>query len=271
MDINYYEKLWGEVSKEDLERTKKLWDFRAEEFNRNYQSGFRKEKTLNPIDLFTGDLNKEESQVLDIGCGPGKYSIGFSKYVKHVIGIDISHKMIDLANDNKKAEKLTNADFMAIPWQEIDLDKMKWKNKFDLVFASMSPGISSMKDLKKMTDASVDMCFISSFVSRSDDIKDQLVGLVGRENKKDSRSTKIYYGFNILWELGYYPELTYHDVEWKRDYDFEEYLQKTILELNLSDQEEIGLIKEYLGKNMQDGKIHEHTRAKIAWMYWSVK
>lgn len=50
--------------------------------------------------------------ILDIGCGPGVYMQYFSKEGAHVIGIDISAKMIELARKNMSAAGIKEIEFI---------------------------------------------------------------------------------------------------------------------------------------------------------------
>lgn len=66
--------------------------------------------------------------VVDIGCGPGQYSIAFAKMgARYVLGLDISEKMIELARNNAQkygVEKI--CEFKKIDFMDFSIDK-----KFD--------------------------------------------------------------------------------------------------------------------------------------------
>ena len=51
---------------------------------------------------------KTEDTVLDVACGPGIVACEFAKAVRHVTGIDITHKMIEQAEKRQKEFGLTN-------------------------------------------------------------------------------------------------------------------------------------------------------------------
>jgi len=57
-------------------------------------------------------LPKGNIRVLDIGCSSGYLSLFVSKFVKQLYGIDINKKNIDLARDNAKILKISNAIFL---------------------------------------------------------------------------------------------------------------------------------------------------------------
>ena len=66
--------------------------------------------------------------ILDVGCGPGIYSLYFGKMGYNVTGIDFSPKMIEQARRNAESEGV-RAKFIVMDAQEIDLPD----ESFDLV------------------------------------------------------------------------------------------------------------------------------------------
>lgn len=54
---------------------------------------------------------KRSARVLDVGCGPGKWTILFAKRCSSTTAIDISPNMIVLAKENAKRHNLKNIDF----------------------------------------------------------------------------------------------------------------------------------------------------------------
>ena len=69
-------------------------------------------------------LHSSKNNILEIGCGTGMHAICLSKYNYKIFGIDISDKMIKIANRksyNKKKLKFKTKDVL----------KLNFKNKFD--------------------------------------------------------------------------------------------------------------------------------------------
>jgi toxoflavin synthase len=76
-----------------------------------------------------GDLHNKT--ILDFGCGQGYYSRLLGKKAKKVVGIDVSKKMVRLANYYTNKKTLPNVDFYVRDGTEtLDL------NHFDVVFAA---------------------------------------------------------------------------------------------------------------------------------------
>ncbi len=267
MEIDFV-KLW-ERDKTSKNNQQKFWDGRAEEFN----SGLSENRTIKETEKVLSYLGKKgalekDGNVLDIGCGPGKYILAFAKKVKTVTGIDISTKMIALANENAQNGGLGNIRFVQASWPETDLSAMCWRKNFNLVYASFCPGIDSPNALRKMAEASNKHCFLSGFVTREDRVMDGLKEHLGFKTNPWGR--QIYYSFNLLWNWGYYPEISYHDRSWSREYNIDRMADIFMTRLDerifLNRQD----IIDYLKKLSVNGKIEEQTTSKVAWLYWQV-
>lgn len=270
MNINTFDKLWRASSKMDLSTTEKLWDFRAKEFNNMIDDNEKENKSKDLVDfLLSENIINEKSNVLDIGCGPGRYTTAFSKKVEEVKGIDISSDMINYAKDNAKKSNVKNASFDIVPWEKIDIENKKWKNKFDLVFASMCPGINSKDTIVKMNEASKGYCFLSGFVDRKDRVRDGVSNIISKEEPSNRWGNKIYYGFNILWNMGIYPKIYYKDMETTKEMSLEDAI--TLYTIPVKENSKLKKdIEKYLKNISKDNIIIEYTKAKVAWLIWHV-
>lgn len=102
--IDFFEQLWSS-KKVDLNGSQALWDSRAKEFRKN-SSNERVEQVVEL--LLSRQALDEKSEVLDIGCGVGKYTIEFAKKSKKVTGLDISPKMIEFSKKNTLEHGISN-------------------------------------------------------------------------------------------------------------------------------------------------------------------
>lgn len=267
MEIDFA-KLW-ERDKKNKKNQQKFWDSRAQEFNSRLSENSSPKETKKVIDyLVQKGALKTDGSVLDIGCGPGKYALAFAKKVKKVTGIDISPKMIAFAKENARNGGFDNTEFVQASWPEADLSALGWIENYDLVYAAFSPGIDSPNALKKMIQASRKHCFISGFVTREDRVLDGLKRHLGIKITPWGR--QIYYSFNLLWNWGYYPEITYHDRSWSSEYDIDR--MTDIFMTRLSGQAFYNRqdIIDYLKSISVNGKVKEQTTSKVAWLYWQV-
>jgi len=273
MDINYFEQVWSK-KKTDKTACQAFWNGRAEEFNKKKQKS-EGDKRLNSILelLALKGMLKKDGSILDIGCGPGKYSVEFAKQTKSVIGVDISPKMIEFARENARETDLDNLSFDTLDWEFADIKALGWEKKFDLVFASMCPAINSKNTLEKMVNASKAFCFVSTFVERKDSVRDHLSSFIDWQNAKRDFSKTIYCGFNILWLMGFRPEITYLDTEWENVYTIQKAVSMYTSYFEMSQplsNEQRAYISDYLERIFENGQVKEKITAKIAWMYWKI-
>ena len=60
--------------------------------------------TENEVAFIVDALGLEPGQrLLDVGCGPGRHAYGFAQRGIEVVGVDISQRFVDLANENAPA------------------------------------------------------------------------------------------------------------------------------------------------------------------------
>ena len=112
--MNNSNKFWDKISKNyDIQVNKK--------YKKTYQD---------TIELSKKYLNSN-STVLDFGCSTGITTVDLAKYVKKIIAIDISKKMIGVAEIKTSNQKIKNIDYFAT-----DIFDPKFNGlKVDVVFA----------------------------------------------------------------------------------------------------------------------------------------
>ena len=93
----------------------------------------------------------KESEILDIGCNCGFFDIELARWVKHVKGIDIERKYIELANKVRSFRNVENVSFIEGNFMDI-------RERFDAVFSLgvhnyiFEGGISKGNYIKKMKE-----------------------------------------------------------------------------------------------------------------------
>jgi len=262
---------WRQSSLQEMEEQKKFWDLRAQEFDAIVD---KQEDTNQLMEyLKNKGIINEPCNIIDIGCGAGKYQIEFSQMGHAVTGIDLSPKMIEYAKKRSDEKGYANVKFHERSWQALDIDTMGFRKKFDLAFSSMSPAVSSVETVIKMNEVSKKNCFMSGFVYRKDELRDGIRGCLDMAAPNNREQKSIYYAFNALWQMGIYPELTYHDVVWEKYHTLDkavEIYSMMFTESTFSKEEKVERIRTFLKKREVEGKVYEKTHAKIAWMSWQV-
>ncbi|MDU5251554.1 peptide chain release factor N(5)-glutamine methyltransferase [Anaerococcus vaginalis] len=95
------------------------------------------------VDLIIND-NSNNKKILDIGTGSGAISLALSKNLKDskIIGVDISKKAIDIANENKIKLNINNVEF-----KESDIFS-NIEEKFDIIVSN--PPYINKEDFEKL-------------------------------------------------------------------------------------------------------------------------
>lgn len=91
-----------------MDRTAKFWDKIAERYaKRPVDDEAAYEKKLQ----VTRKYFQPDMQVLELGCGTGSTAIVHAPYVKHIHAIDISSKMLEIAQGKADANHVKNVTF----------------------------------------------------------------------------------------------------------------------------------------------------------------
>jgi ubiquinone/menaquinone biosynthesis C-methylase UbiE len=89
-------------------QTAEFWDKSAERYAK---SAIRDEAAYQEKLKITQGYFKPDMQVLEIACGTGTTAIAHAPYVKHILAIDISSKILEIAQHKANAENLSNISF----------------------------------------------------------------------------------------------------------------------------------------------------------------
>ena len=91
-----------------MDQSTKFWDKIAERYSKKPvadEAAYQKKLQV------TREYFKPNMEVLEFGCGTGSTAIIHAPHVKHIHAIDISSKMIEIAQGKADAEKVTNVTF----------------------------------------------------------------------------------------------------------------------------------------------------------------
>ena len=77
----------------------------------------------------TRQFLRPEMEVLEIGCGTGTTAINHAPYVHHITAIDISGRMIEIAREKAKFQKIENISFQVMAAESVAVST----KQFDVV------------------------------------------------------------------------------------------------------------------------------------------
>jgi ubiquinone/menaquinone biosynthesis C-methylase UbiE len=101
-----------------MDQSTKFWDKIAERYSKQPiadEAAYKKKLQV------TCEYLQPGMEVLEFGCGTGSTAITHAPYVKHIHAIDISSKMIEIAQGKADAEKVTNVTFEQSTIEEISV------------------------------------------------------------------------------------------------------------------------------------------------------
>lgn len=176
---------------------KNNWDSSAERYNDdNYVEIKRK-----IIDtLLDRNILSEERTLIDIGCGPGTFSLPLSKHVSHITCLDYSEPMIERLINNFHNAKIDNYSAKIGNWNNNT-------DKFDIAFASLCPPLNCPEGLKKMESYADEFCIYISSANLGSGIQIEIWKELGKDYSYCGYNTE--HPYNYLKHIEKDPALDY--------------------------------------------------------------
>lgn len=253
----------------DMSRTQeKRWDDKAEDFSKKPLP--TKEDSLFLRTLLERAEPGPDTTILDIGSGSGHYSVALAPYAGKILGIDISGKMVENANDLAVRHKADNVTFIQKDWSTMSPDDPITKDGFDIVFAHMTPGIGKADDFTRMIDACKGHIFMTKPVRRYNPLAEEIWRLSGMDAPTMSSDKEMAYAFMLGWQRGYNPEFFYEKIEWEGIMTVEEALSAYSDEfsyrgLNFDEDK----VRDYLHSVSELGTVDNTSYSEKATIHWS--
>ena len=219
--------------------------------------------------LFDMLILDENDTVLDVGCGEGSITVPLAKKVKNVIGVDSSAKMLEYLEKRAKENNVGNIETILKPIEEIKYEEI---GDVDVVVCSRSlnaiiPIEDVLLELNKIANKYV---FITIFGPENKKIEKDFDKELGIQTED---FPDYNYFFNILFNLGIYPNVQRFDLNNYREYDsIDEAVDNGKFRLDLYSDEEKELLRKYLERILtydeETGKYY-NVKDKADWiMVW---
>lgn len=218
-----------------------------------------------------------ETELLDIGCGPGNYSLPLAGRVRSVTALDGAGEMCRILKQGAEEAKLSNVNVLEQMWEDVDLEEAGMLHKFDLVFASMTPAVCNYETLLKMIHASRKYCCLIWWAGWTC-YQDLLVqGLWERffQEKEDYRGfVDIIYHYNLLYSMGYDPSMQLEKgFEWVEEETVEQAAERLSrffwMYMDINSEVKDTIFK-YVQEQAEDGILRQKTRYCLGIITWRV-
>ncbi|SLM28367.1 putative SAM-dependent methyltransferase [Desulfamplus magnetovallimortis] len=254
----------------------KRWDKRADSFAKRTSSpeAIRRKEDIFSM-LFSAGALKSGSRVLDIGAGPGNWAIPMVEAGAYVTALEPSAGMVDVLKKKMAAKNISPVQIKIDQraWQDVNVEKEDMIGHFDLVFASMSPGVRDPETLDKAMKASRGFCYLSTFSgggwrSCYNDMWKEITG-----EELESSSWDFIYPFTYVYSLGYRPRVAFNVWSHDREESIEDAIQNILFfvegatEITTEARENLA---DYVQSHSVDGMFRQKQTICQGVMLWQV-
>ena len=89
------------------------------------------------------------AKIMDIGAGAGSFSLPFANDGAKVVALEPVKELADELLEKAKRQGISEMPILTETWEDVSLTDERLKEQFDLVFASLTPGIHNAETLEK--------------------------------------------------------------------------------------------------------------------------
>ena len=126
LDYNYFKRLWEEPRPASELSDPAFWDRRADQWVRRLEEDQAyRARELERVEATAAFLRQrgllaQGQTALDIGCGPGLFTVEFARTAGQVTGIDLSPRMMEHARAYARRQGVDNAAFRSCDFRRAD-------------------------------------------------------------------------------------------------------------------------------------------------------
>ncbi len=243
------------VSKSEYE---KVWDDAADRYD-DAGVGTLKDEIIQRI--FDLSIIDSDTHVMDVGSGPGTYSIPFSERCVSVVCLDGSQKMLDRII----SKGIGNIRCIRADWDLFDTDE-----RFDVVFSSLCPALNNPVSLLKMESFSEGYCvYVSSMNDDTSSLRRDIWKEFGKDYSMNGYDTR--FPFTFLKENGRTPALEVFETSSPSEMSESETADKEAEYFSrymTVDRNVRSRIEDVIRNHAEDGIIHLEGEKRLGLLYW---
>jgi cyclopropane fatty-acyl-phospholipid synthase-like methyltransferase len=244
---------WNEVWKAQMKRNRgsgsgrdcaRIWESKesAEKFwNMSKENKNRVEKTIAGTDI------NLESRILDIGAGPGTLAIPFAQKVAHVTAVEPAEGMVTVLREKMAEQGVENISLVQKRWEDVDV-KADLNPPYDAVIASFSLGMFDIREaIEKMMDASSNYVYLYHFAGETHWDRQYRVLWLKLHGKKYYSGPKSDVLYNVLYQLGIYPNVKTFRLQHKQRFSsLEEAMDALRPQFQITTEDQDSMLREHL-------------------------
>ncbi len=169
----------------------------------------KQERVQKRIERILEQINRNkiklsEMSVLDVGAGVGDFTLAFASCGAAVMALEPAPAMLEVLKKRIIPGSDHNINFIQEKWEDIDPVKDSLTDSFDLVFASLNPGVRDTAALNKMIAVSRNWCVLCDIAAggRRSPTREELWEKIFGE-KMPQTDYNIIFPLNYLYACGY--------------------------------------------------------------------
>lgn len=161
----------------------------------------------------------KNTRVLDIGAGPGTLSVPLSESAGFVTAIEPAEGMVEVLKERIRQKSIQNLEIIHKRWEDVSLQE-DLKPPYDLIIASHSLG---MPDIRTAIDKMQNVCsgeiWLFWFAGTTSWEKQMIKLWPEIHGTPYITSPKSDVLFNVLYQMGIYPDIRFSDMEHAKKYN----------------------------------------------------
>jgi SAM-dependent methyltransferase len=220
-----------------------------------------------------------DHDVVDVGCGPGRFVTEFARTARRVVGLDFSARMIEAGERLSRERGLADVEFSVCDFQAPDAFDPAWEGAFDLAFSSITPAIAGLDALERFIRLSRAWCMNVCFARYENELHDRvLAGVFGRPPRREQTGHSHWLTelLDVLRHLGHRPEVATWEQPRELALPAGPALAGRLAEALLGPEERTGhnllLIEAFLRTIADpDGTVTERSDCRYGWTLWDVR
>jgi len=221
-------------------------------------------------------LIHEDMNILEIGCGTGTLAMALADQGACITALDFSGGMLAKFRHSLPGRLENKITILQEDWHEVDIEKKGWIKNFDLVIAFMSPAAATPESFFKMMDCAVEGCAIRSWAAKRHHPVMSVLWKKIMGTQLEDKPKSILYKINLLFSMGFYPEITFDTIRWNQHISVQEEFDRQMAFFGKMDtgksSEELGnIIRPHLESIAKNDVIVKHHEGLVATAAWKMK
>ncbi len=207
--------------------------------------------------------------MLDVGCGEGDYVRAWAGRNVMACGMDISAVAIERAISQTPPQLHSHCMWRCSDWEEIVLDDLGWRRRFDLVYSCMGPDMEKDSALEKFMLISRKYCRLVLYHDGENTILNGLKKYFPTADICNTDKSSTERLLEKIETLGCRPQLESFvlTAEWKQDFsNCLQYLHK----VHYPQKEKNALRRALLELAGGESEISSVTRVQYSMITWQV-